>query len=91
MKLLKKRPSKPVVPDAPTKPPEAKQQTAAQDPEPRRIMRLQEVRRLTSLSRSTVWREVRKGRFPQPFKLCSTSIAWYSDEIVAWIDNRRSA
>ena len=38
-------------------------------PEPDRLIRLAEVCRLTSLSRTTIWRLRRKGEFPRPVRL----------------------
>jgi predicted DNA-binding transcriptional regulator AlpA len=49
-----------------------------------RIVRLPEVLRLTSLSRSTVWRLERANAFPVRRQLSPGAIGWQEDEIVDW-------
>lgn len=50
------------------------------------LLRMDEVLRRTGLSRSTVYRLVREGRFPRPCKLSIQTVAFRSDEVAAWID-----
>lgn len=54
-----------------------------------RIMRLPEVSRLLGVSRPTIYRLIRDGKFPKPIKLGSTS-GWRSDELEAYIKNLRN-
>jgi predicted DNA-binding transcriptional regulator AlpA len=42
---------------------------------------------LLPLSRSTLWRKIRSGDFPQPVKVSSNAVAWRVDEIRCWLDN----
>ncbi len=53
-----------------------------------RLIRLKEVRQLTSLSTSTVYRLIAAGKFPQPVKLSERASAWPEAEVRAWIDAR---
>jgi prophage regulatory protein len=45
-----------------------------------------EVEQLTNLSRTTLWRLERQGRFPQRLRLSGNRVGWRSDEVLAWIE-----
>ena len=51
-----------------------------------RLIDWSELRRRIPLSRSTVWRLIRKGRFPAPLKISPGRVAWREDDIQAWMD-----
>ena len=53
-----------------------------------RILRLPEVSQATGLSRSTIYRLVRSGTFPQSVALTARTIGWYSIDIETWIAAR---
>ena len=53
-----------------------------------RILRFPEVSRATGLSRSTIYRLVRSGTFPQSIALTARTIGWRIDEVEAWIAAR---
>ena len=53
-----------------------------------RIVRLPEVSQATGLSRSTIYRLVRSGTFPQSVALTARTIGWRIDEVEAWIAAR---
>lgn len=42
----------------------------------------------TSLSRSTVWRLVKKAQFPAPLPISIHRVAWSEREVSDWIANR---
>ena len=42
------------------------------------------------LSHSTLWREVKAGRFPAPIKLTERATAWRWGDVLAWLDERRA-
>jgi prophage regulatory protein len=44
--------------------------------------------RLT-LDRSTIWRMVQDGQFPEPIQITSARIAWRWSNVLAWIDARQ--
>jgi prophage regulatory protein len=46
----------------------------------------EEVRRVTSLSRSTLERKVRAGSFPAPRRIVGRKLAWKASEVAAWIN-----
>ena len=51
----------------------------------RKLIRGKTVEAITGKSRTQRWRDVRAGTFPAPVKLGPNSIAWYEDEILAWM------
>jgi prophage regulatory protein len=53
-----------------------------------RLLRLPEVMNRVGLSRSTVDLYVKRGEFPAPVKLGSRSVAWNSEDIDAWIQEK---
>ena len=76
-----------------TKPPEASTQskgrTEALTPtEPDRLLGWSEVKRLTQLSRTSVWRACRDGCFPKPRTISPNRVAWVAREISEWIRSR---
>jgi len=52
------------------------------------LIKLNEVKTLTTLSRSTIYKKVAEGTFPAPIKLGDRAVAWLETEIVNWIDQR---
>ena len=55
-----------------------------------RILRLTEVLELTGLSKSTLYRRLEAGEFPQQAKLggpSSRAVGWLENEVYAWIDD----
>jgi len=52
------------------------------------LLRISEVRRLTGLSDSAIYRAVQRGQFPRPLKLSERSSAWVESEVRGWIAAR---
>lgn len=52
------------------------------------ILRRPEVERMTKLSKPTIYRLIRQGRFPQPLQLSSQAVGWLKHEVVDWIATR---
>lgn len=57
-------------------------------PPVQRLMRRPEVQRVTSLSRSSLYRLIAGGAFPAPVRLSTVSVAWLASEVDAWITDR---
>jgi len=55
------------------------------------ILRSAEVRKLTGLSRTTLWRFERGGDFPARRKLGERSVGWLASEVSAWLETREPA
>lgn len=53
-----------------------------------RLLRIGQVRELTGLTRSSVYRLAAAGRFPRPIKLSERSSAWPESAVRAWISER---
>lgn len=49
-------------------------------------IRLSHLIRLIPFSRATVWRKVKAGTFPKPYKLSEQITAWRAEDVRAWID-----
>ncbi len=56
---------------------------------PDRFLRVKEVEKLTGLSRTTIWRQEREGKFPKRDPISKNRVAWRESEINAWIAKRR--
>ena len=55
---------------------------------PTRVLRLPEVMARTGLSRTTIYRWRRAGRFPQAVPLGTRCVGWIESEVEAWLDGR---
>ena len=53
-----------------------------------RIIRTEDLTRRLGLSRATIFRNVKAGRFPAPIKISQRAIGWRIDEVGAWIAAR---
>jgi len=52
------------------------------------IIRLPQVCKNTALARSTIYKLVSEGTFPEPIKLTARSSGWLVNEVDDWITNR---
>lgn len=53
----------------------------------RRFIKLTEVRILTTLSTSEIYRRIADGRFPKQVMLGPKSAVWIEAEVIAWCDS----
>ncbi|WP_256806334.1 AlpA family transcriptional regulator [Bradyrhizobium sp. Bra64] len=51
---------------------------------PRRMMSEAEVRAVVPVSRSTLWRMEREGKFPPATYISANRRVWFEDQIIAW-------
>lgn len=56
-----------------------------------RILRIGEVRKITGLARTTIWRLERERLFPARCKLGARSIGWLASEVSKWLRTRARA
>lgn len=57
-----------------------------------KILRLNEVKTITGLSRSTIYAEMAKGNFLKQIQLTgSRSVGWYESAINQWVESRQQA
>lgn len=55
---------------------------------PDRLMRLPEVMQTIGRSRTSIYYDVKEGRFPEPLKIGRRAIAWRESDIRDWIESR---
>ena len=53
-----------------------------------KIIRLNEVKVITGLSRSTIYLRMAEGKFPQQISLGSRAVGWINSEVIDWIEQR---
>ena len=56
-----------------------------------RLLRRHKVEELTGLSRASIYRWMRNGRFPRPVKISSRGVRWKESDITDWIQSRPEA
>ncbi len=56
--------------------------------EVKHLLKLHQVKARVAKSRSSIYSAVKDGTFPKPVQIGSRAVAWASDQIDAWIDNR---
>ena len=56
-----------------------------------KILRWPDVHNATGLSRSTVWRLIRAGKFPASVKITDHATGWRQSDIEAWLAARQPA
>lgn len=54
--------------------------------QPRRFIKLAEVRAITTLSTSEIYRRIAAGKFPAQIMLGPKSVAWNLSSVLAWCD-----
>lgn len=61
--------------------------------QPRRFLRLPEVKHQVALGRTAIYQKIKAGEFPAPYPLSKNgrAVAWASDEIESWIESRIQA
>ena len=52
------------------------------------MIRMPEVARTTSLSKSTIYDLIKANKFPRPKRLGKRAVGWLADDIQNWIENR---
>lgn len=56
-----------------------------------RVLRLNDVKSKTGLSRSSIYLYIKEGCFPTGVKLGQRSVGWLESDIQAWIESRKGA
>jgi len=55
---------------------------------PDRFIRLPELRQITGLSDTSIWRYEKAGRFPRRRAIGPNAVAWLESEIQDWVSDR---
>ena len=56
-----------------------------------RLLRRTEVERYCQISRSTIYRLMREGLFPEPLRIGPRAVRWSEQELMAWLARRPRA
>ena len=56
-----------------------------------RLLRREEVESRVGLSRTTLYRKMREGSFPEPVQVGARAVRWPASEIEAWLASRPRA
>ena len=56
-----------------------------------RLLRRDEVEERTGLARTTIYRKMREGSFPEPIQVGVRAVRWPSSEIETWLASRPRA
>ena len=56
-----------------------------------KILKLNDVKKLTTFSVSTIYRLASEGKFPKPIKLGVKASGWLQCELDEWIESRLNA
>lgn len=59
----------------------------ATEPHTSMLLNVKEVSKRTSLSRTTIWRWLKGGRFPEPLRLSENCVRWRSEDVDTWVRN----
>ena len=54
-----------------------------------KVIKLNEVKYLTTLSTASIYRQIKDKSFPRQIKLGERSSAWFYDEIMQWLEDKR--
>lgn len=52
------------------------------------VIRLPEVKRLSGLSRSTIYRLEAQGSFPSRIRISERTTGWYLHQVTSWLESR---
>ncbi len=53
-----------------------------------KVLKYPEVRTQVGLSRTTLWRAERAGKFPRRLRLGPNSVGWLASEVRDWLESR---
>lgn len=56
-----------------------------------KLYRRPAVQKITCLSRSALYDQMKKGLFPRPVKLTGKAVAWRGSDLAAWLESRKTA
>jgi len=59
--------------------------------QPRRFLRLPEVKHQVGIGRTAIYQKIKSGEFPAPISLGPRAVGWTSDSIENWIEARVKA
>ncbi len=55
------------------------------------LIRMAQLVKFLPISKNTIWRLSKLGKFPKPVKLTENTTAWKCEEVHAWLASREAA
>jgi prophage regulatory protein len=52
-----------------------------------KLIRMKQVKEITTLSSTTIYRKIAAGEFPKQFRLTDKTCAWVEQEVLDWVDD----
>ena len=59
------------------------------NPSLNKVIKLSEVKQITTLSTASIYRQIKDKSFPRQIKLGERSSAWFYEEIMQWLEDKR--
>lgn len=56
-----------------------------------KILRMSDVVEVTGLSKATIYRHIKEGRFPKQVQLSARAVGFRTCEVYAWLDGLKQA
>ena len=53
-----------------------------------RLLKMVDVRKITSLAKSTIYNLMDCGDFPRPLQVGAKAVRWRESEVAAWLESR---
>ena len=53
-----------------------------------RLLRRRKVEEITGMSRLSIYRQMKKGKFPRPVRIGLSAVRWRASDIMAWMESR---
>ena len=63
--------------------------SSSERPSLNKVIKLSEVKQITTLSTASIYRQIKDKSFPKQIKLGERSSAWFYDEIIQWLEDKR--
>ena len=57
----------------------------------KKVVKLAQVKELTTFGSATIYRLMKKGEFPKQIKLAKRSSGWLQEEIYNWLEEKKNA
>jgi prophage regulatory protein len=54
----------------------------------KKLLRRNEVEKVTGLKRSSIYSKIKEGDFPKPIKLGMRAVAWLEADVMQWIESK---
>ena len=63
--------------------------SSSERPSLNKVIKLSEVKQITTLSTASIYRQIKDNSFPRQIKLGERSSAWFYEEIIQWLEDKR--